>query len=143
MKRNLIGTLSLVVMAVMMNAAAHAQTVATAKVPFAFKVGSAQLPVDFPPCSRPILPGGDPQRRRQPSDATPNLETGEELAEGNEARWRTTTRHRRSHDRSQLSGLPSESRSRSWALRLFRFLTEVAGASRRRMPALAEVASVP
>ena len=44
MKRNLIGTLSLVVLAVMMNAAAHAQTVATAKVPFAFKVGSAQLP---------------------------------------------------------------------------------------------------
>ena len=44
MKRNLIGTLSLVVMAVMMNATAHAQTVATAKVPFAFKVGSAQLP---------------------------------------------------------------------------------------------------
>jgi hypothetical protein len=44
MKRNLIGTLSLVVMAVMMNATAHAQTLATANVPFAFKVGSAQLP---------------------------------------------------------------------------------------------------
>src|ERR1700733_13557935 len=44
MKRNLIGILSLVVMAVMMNATAHAQTLATAKVPFAFKVGSAQLP---------------------------------------------------------------------------------------------------
>ena len=44
MKRNLIGTLSLVVMAVMMNATAHAQTLATANVPFAFRVGSAQLP---------------------------------------------------------------------------------------------------
>ncbi|MGA7927661.1 MAG: hypothetical protein WCA20_16930 [Candidatus Sulfotelmatobacter sp.] len=44
MKRNLIGILSLVVMAVMMNATAYAQTVATANVPFAFKVGSAQLP---------------------------------------------------------------------------------------------------
>jgi hypothetical protein len=44
MKRNLIGILSLVVMAVMMNATAHAQTVARANVPFAFKVGSAKLP---------------------------------------------------------------------------------------------------
>ena len=43
MKRNLIGILSLVVMSVMLNAPAHAQ-VAKADVPFAFKVGSAQLP---------------------------------------------------------------------------------------------------
>jgi hypothetical protein len=44
MKRNLIGILSLVVMSVIMNATAQAQTVAKANVPFAFKVGSAQLP---------------------------------------------------------------------------------------------------
>jgi hypothetical protein len=44
MKRNLIGILSMVVMSVVMNAAAQAQTVAKANVPFAFKVGSAQLP---------------------------------------------------------------------------------------------------
>jgi hypothetical protein len=44
MKRNLIGILSLVVMSVMLNAPANAQTFAKADVPFAFKVGSAQLP---------------------------------------------------------------------------------------------------
>jgi hypothetical protein len=44
MKRNLIGILSLVVMAVMLNATANAQATAKANVPFAFKVGSAQLP---------------------------------------------------------------------------------------------------
>jgi hypothetical protein len=44
MKRNLIGILSLVVMSVMMNATAQAQTVAKANVPFAFKVGPAELP---------------------------------------------------------------------------------------------------
>ena len=44
MKRNLIGILSLVVMSVMMNATAQAQAVAKANVPFAFKVGPAQLP---------------------------------------------------------------------------------------------------
>ena len=44
MKRNLIGILSLVVMSVMINATAQAQTVAKANVPFAFKVGPAQLP---------------------------------------------------------------------------------------------------
>jgi hypothetical protein len=45
MKRNLIGTLSLVVMSLLLNAtAAFAQSVVTANVPFAFKVGQAQLP---------------------------------------------------------------------------------------------------
>jgi hypothetical protein len=44
MKRNLIGILSLVVMSVMINATAQAQAVTKANVPFAFKVGSAQLP---------------------------------------------------------------------------------------------------
>ncbi len=45
MKRNLIGILSLVVMSLMLNATgAHAQSLAKADVPFAFKVGSAQLP---------------------------------------------------------------------------------------------------
>ena len=44
MKRNVIGILSLVVMSIMLNAAAQAQSVAKANVPFAFKVGSAQLP---------------------------------------------------------------------------------------------------
>ena len=44
MKRNLIGILSLVVMSLMFNAAAYAQSLARANVPFAFNVGSAQLP---------------------------------------------------------------------------------------------------
>lgn len=44
MKRNLIGILSLVVMSVILSGIANAQTVARADVPFAFKVGSAQLP---------------------------------------------------------------------------------------------------
>src|ERR1700735_68534 len=44
MKRNLIGILSLVVMSVMLNATAQAQAVAKANVPFAFNVGSTQLP---------------------------------------------------------------------------------------------------
>ena len=44
MKRNLIGILSLVVMSVLLNATVHAQTISKANVPFAFKVGSAQLP---------------------------------------------------------------------------------------------------
>jgi hypothetical protein len=44
MKRNLIGILSLVVMSLMLNATANAQAFAKADVPFAFKVGSAQLP---------------------------------------------------------------------------------------------------
>ena len=44
MKRNFIGILSLVVMSLMLNAAAQAQSAAKANVPFAFKVGSAQLP---------------------------------------------------------------------------------------------------
>jgi hypothetical protein len=44
MKRNLIGILSLVVMSLMLNAAAQAQSAAQANVPFAFSVGSAQLP---------------------------------------------------------------------------------------------------
>jgi hypothetical protein len=44
MKRNVIGILSLVVMSLMLNAAAQAQSAVKANVPFAFKVGSAQLP---------------------------------------------------------------------------------------------------
>jgi hypothetical protein len=45
MKRNLITTLSLAVMSVMLNVAAvHAQSYAKANVPFAFSVGSKQLP---------------------------------------------------------------------------------------------------
>jgi hypothetical protein len=45
MKRNLIGILSLVVMAVLMSSTgAFAQSYAKANVPFAFAVGSAQLP---------------------------------------------------------------------------------------------------
>ena len=44
MKRNVIGILSLVVMSLMLNAAAQAQSAVKAKVPFAFEVGSAQLP---------------------------------------------------------------------------------------------------
>ncbi|MGA7049622.1 MAG: hypothetical protein WBY98_25415, partial [Candidatus Sulfotelmatobacter sp.] len=44
MKRNGIGILSLVVISLMLNAAAQAQSAAKANVPFAFKVGSAQLP---------------------------------------------------------------------------------------------------
>ena len=44
MKRNVIGILSLVVMSLGLNAVAQVQSVAKANVPFAFKVGSAQLP---------------------------------------------------------------------------------------------------
>jgi hypothetical protein len=44
MRRNLIGILSLVVMSLMINAAAYAQSNVRANVPFAFQVGSAQLP---------------------------------------------------------------------------------------------------
>jgi hypothetical protein len=44
MKRNVIGILSLVVMSLMLNAAAQAQSAVKANVPFAFNVGSAQLP---------------------------------------------------------------------------------------------------
>ena len=45
MKRNLIGTLSLVVMSLLLSATgAFAQSAVTANVPFAFKVGQAQLP---------------------------------------------------------------------------------------------------
>lgn len=44
MKRNFIGILSLVVMSLMINVPANAQQSAKAKVPFAFKVGSKQLP---------------------------------------------------------------------------------------------------
>jgi hypothetical protein len=44
MKRNVIGILSLVVMSLMLTAAAQAQSGVKANVPFAFRVGSAQLP---------------------------------------------------------------------------------------------------
>jgi hypothetical protein len=45
MKRNLIGTLSLVVMSLLLNVnGANAQSAAKANVPFAFNVGSSQLP---------------------------------------------------------------------------------------------------
>jgi hypothetical protein len=44
MKRNLIVILPLVVMSLMLNATAHAQSLVQANVPFAFKVGSATLP---------------------------------------------------------------------------------------------------
>lgn len=44
MKRNVIGVLSLAVLSLMLNAAAQAQSLAKANVPFAFSVGSAQLP---------------------------------------------------------------------------------------------------
>jgi hypothetical protein len=44
MKRNLTGILSLVVMSLMISATASAQSLAKANVPFAFHVGSAQLP---------------------------------------------------------------------------------------------------
>jgi hypothetical protein len=44
MKRNVIGILLLVVMSLMLNAAAQAQSAVKANVPFAFKVGSAELP---------------------------------------------------------------------------------------------------
>jgi hypothetical protein len=45
MKRNLIGTLSLVVMSLLLNVdGANAQSAAQANVPFAFNVGSSQLP---------------------------------------------------------------------------------------------------
>lgn len=45
MKRNLIGTLSLVVLAVLISSTgAFAQSYAKANVPFAFAVGSAQMP---------------------------------------------------------------------------------------------------
>jgi hypothetical protein len=45
MKRNLIGTLSLVVVSLLVNInGAYAQSVVKANVPFAFNVGSSQLP---------------------------------------------------------------------------------------------------
>ena len=45
MKRNLIGTLSLVVMSLLLNVnGAYAQSATQANVPFAFNVGSSQLP---------------------------------------------------------------------------------------------------
>ena len=44
MKRNLIGILSLVVMSLLSASGAYAQNVVKADVPFAFRVGSAQLP---------------------------------------------------------------------------------------------------
>jgi hypothetical protein len=44
MKRNLIGILSLAVMSLMTNATAVAQSLVKANVPFAFHVGSQQLP---------------------------------------------------------------------------------------------------
>jgi hypothetical protein len=45
MKRNLIGTLSLVVMSLLLNVnGAYAQSTVQANVPFAFNVGSSQLP---------------------------------------------------------------------------------------------------
>ena len=45
MKRNLIGTLSLVVVSLLLNInGAYAQSVVQANVPFAFNVGSSQLP---------------------------------------------------------------------------------------------------
>jgi hypothetical protein len=45
MKRNLIGTLSLVVVSLLLNInGAYAQSVVKANVPFAFNVGSSQLP---------------------------------------------------------------------------------------------------
>jgi hypothetical protein len=44
MKRNLIGTLSLVVLSLVLNAAGYAQTVAKADVPFAFTVAQKTLP---------------------------------------------------------------------------------------------------
>ena len=45
MKRNLIGTLSLVVMSLLLNVnGAYAQSAVKANVPFAFNVGTSQLP---------------------------------------------------------------------------------------------------
>jgi len=44
MRRNLIGTLSLVVLSLVLTAAGYAQTVAKADVPFAFTVGQKTLP---------------------------------------------------------------------------------------------------
>ena len=44
MKRNLIGILSLVVMSMLSATGAYAQSIVKADVPFAFRVGSAQLP---------------------------------------------------------------------------------------------------
>jgi hypothetical protein len=44
MKRNVIGILSLMVMSLVLNAAAQVQSAAKAHVPFAFQVGSAELP---------------------------------------------------------------------------------------------------
>lgn len=43
MKRNLIGTLALVALSMVLTAGAHAQAVAKAAVPFAFRVGNSQL----------------------------------------------------------------------------------------------------
>jgi hypothetical protein len=44
MNRSLIGTLSLAVMTFTLTAGAHAQSIVTADVPFAFNVGASQLP---------------------------------------------------------------------------------------------------
>jgi hypothetical protein len=44
MKRNLIGILPLLVISMALNVTAHAQALAKANVPFAFRVGSATLP---------------------------------------------------------------------------------------------------
>jgi hypothetical protein len=44
MKRNVIGIMSLLVMSLILNAAVQAQSTARANVPFAFKLGSAELP---------------------------------------------------------------------------------------------------
>ncbi len=44
MKRNLIGILPLLVISMALNVTAHAQALAKANVPFAFRIGSATLP---------------------------------------------------------------------------------------------------
>ncbi len=44
MKRNLIGTLSVVALSLMLTAGAYGQAAAKANVPFGFKVGTAHLP---------------------------------------------------------------------------------------------------
>ena len=44
MKRNLIGTVSLVALSLLINSGAYAQTAAQADVPFAFNIGTKHLP---------------------------------------------------------------------------------------------------
>jgi len=44
MKRNLIGTVSLVALSLLINSGAYAQTAARADVPFAFNIGTTHLP---------------------------------------------------------------------------------------------------